>query len=82
MLKSAGRWKVAALAPLLFACCWPQYRCEMMTVVTSRFIRNSCYYDGKAYSVGIVIETAQGIKCECAATASDVFPIWVRVNWS
>ena len=33
-----------------------------MATAANRFIRNSCYYDGKAFTVGIVIETAPGIK--------------------
>ncbi|WP_369812249.1 DUF1496 domain-containing protein [Janthinobacterium sp. SUN211] len=53
-----------------------------MATLANRFIRNSCYYEGKAYTVGIVIETAQGIKCECAPTASDALPTWVSGNWT
>src|SRR5450830_185682 len=82
LLRSAGTWKVAALAPLLFACCWPQYKCEMKASTATRFVKNSCYYDGKPYSLGIVIETAHGVKCECAPTSSDGFPTWVSGNWS
>ncbi|WP_370385271.1 DUF1496 domain-containing protein [Janthinobacterium sp. SUN176] len=79
---SAVRWKVAALAPLLFACCWPQYRCVTMTSMVNNPVRNLCYFEGKAYTVGVVIETARGIKCECASANSDGLPTWVSGRWS
>ena len=79
---SAVRWKVAAVAPFLFACCWPQYRCDMMISMGNGAVRNSCYFDGKAYTVGVVIETARGIKCECASATSDGIPTWVSGRWS
>ncbi|MBH1995770.1 MAG: DUF1496 domain-containing protein [Burkholderiales bacterium] len=53
-----------------------------MATAANRFLRNSCYYEGKAYTVGIVIETAPGIKCECSSTASDPLPAWVNGRWS
>ena len=45
-------------------------------------VKNSCYFDGKAYTVGIVIETARGIKCECSSATSDGLPTWVSGTWS
>ncbi|WP_371933522.1 DUF1496 domain-containing protein [Janthinobacterium lividum] len=47
----------------------------------SGFVRNSCYYNGKAYSVGAVIETMRGVKCECASATSDGLPTWVSDAW-
>ena len=82
LIWSAVRWKVAALAPLLFACCWPQYRCETITFMTNKPVKNSCYFDGKAYTVGVVIETARGVKCECSSATSDGLPTWVSGTWS
>ena len=82
LLKGAARWKIAALAPLLFACWWPQYRLEMMNSIANRLVRNSCYYEGKAYSVGIVIKTPDGIRCECSVTVFEGSPTWVSGNWS
>jgi hypothetical protein len=49
-----------------------------MTPLFDGLVRNSCYYDGKAYTVGVVIETARGIKCECASVASDGLTMWVN----
>lgn len=81
LVRAAIGWKVAALAPLLFVCCWPQHKCETMTFMVDGIVNNSCYFDGKAYTVGVVIETAQGIKCECA-NVSNKFPIWIDRNLS
>lgn len=77
-----AQWQIAIFSTLIFTCCWTSYKYELMETLAKKFIENSCYYDGKAYTVGVVIETAQGIKCECAATASDPFPTWVIGRWS
>lgn len=79
LLRRIRRLQIATLA---FACCLPLYKYEVMATTANRFIRNSCYYDGKAFTVGVVIETAPGIKCVCSTTASDGLPIWVNGGWS
>ena len=67
---------------MIFASCLPIYECDMKTMGIHRFVKNSCYYEGKAYTLGSVIETAPGIKCECAFVAADTFPTWASGNWS
>ena len=41
-------------------------------------LKNTCLYNGKAYTMGIVIETAPGIMCECSS-ANDEKKHWIVV---
>jgi len=49
----------------------------MMDVAEKILLKVNFLYDRKADAVGIVIETGQGIKCQCASKASDTPPAWV-----
>ena len=53
-----------------------------MTFIATEIVKNSCYYDGKAYTVGAVIETVRGAKCKCASATSNGLPMWVSDVWS
>lgn len=41
-------------------------------------LKNTCLYNGKAYTIGMVIETAPGIMCECSF-ANDEQKRWIVV---
>lgn len=60
---------------------WPIYKCSTKIDLLSGPLRNTCFYDGKAYTVGIVIETASGIRCECSS-ASDTAASWIEAHLS
>lgn len=81
LIWSAVMWKTATLAPLLFACFLPQHRCETMGAMVTVPVKNSCYFDGKAYTVGVVIEASKGVKGECISAASEDLPTWVSGKW-
>lgn len=53
-----------------------------MTFIANAISINSCYYDGKAYTVGAVIETVRGAKCKCVPETPDGLPMWVSDAWS
>lgn len=60
---------------------WPIYKCTTKIDLLSWSLKNTCFYDGKAYTVGIVIETAPGIKCECSS-ARDTAASWIEAHLS
>lgn len=82
MVKRLLWWQIATVSILAFAYCWPFYKCERVAATARGFAKNTCYYNGETYTVGIVIDTAQGVRCECATTAPDGMPVWVSAAWT
>lgn len=67
------------LCTYLIACTvvWSWSACKSGTAIESfaMQLRNTCFFDGKAYTIGAVVEASPGIMCRCAA-ASDAAAKW------